>query len=162
MTQLDPPPQIEPFNYIWRKWVNNLYTKVLGLPVQTSGAFTPTIFGSTTAGVGTYSAQVGYYVKTGVHFHAQIYVDWTAHTGTGTLNVSLPVPHKVSSSLYASVVIGQAYNVALTANHILGGDMLSGDSFISLRQYPVGGGAVSPAVIDASGYLIISIDYITD
>lgn len=51
------------------------------------GTFIPRIDGSTTAGVGTYSAQVGRYTKIGNLCAFSLTVVWTAHTGTGNILV---------------------------------------------------------------------------
>lgn len=51
------------------------------------GAFTPIIAGETTAGTGTYSGQSGAYARVGNLFHFHLYVGWTAHTGTGNLQI---------------------------------------------------------------------------
>jgi hypothetical protein len=52
------------------------------------GTWTPSIIGSTTAGTGTYTTQQGTYTKIGniVKFQAEIV--WTAHTGTGQVQVA--------------------------------------------------------------------------
>lgn len=52
------------------------------------GTWTPTLAGTTTAGVGTYTARDGYYLKLtrAVWFKAS--VSWTAHTGTGSMTVT--------------------------------------------------------------------------
>ena len=52
------------------------------------GTFTPTIIGSTTAGVGTYTAQSGYYTKIGNTVTAHVLLQWNAHTGTGNLQLT--------------------------------------------------------------------------
>lgn len=54
------------------------------------GTFTPVITGSTTAGVGTYTSQTGSYTKIGRLVFFNLRVAWTAHTGTGSLQISLP------------------------------------------------------------------------
>lgn len=58
------------------------------LSVYQEGTFTPTVTGSSTAGTGTYGTQVGYYTVTGNRLSFDIYLSWTAHTGTGNLQVS--------------------------------------------------------------------------
>lgn len=52
--------------------------------------YTPSIEGGTTEGVGTYGAREGEYLDLGsvVFFRAR--VDWSAHTGTGSMNITLP------------------------------------------------------------------------
>jgi hypothetical protein len=82
------------------------------------GTFTPTVIGTTTAGVGTYTAQNGYYTKIGnlVYFH--IYIVVTSHTGTGLIRVSgLPftAANKAQAFSIGSVRYG---NLTLPANTI--------------------------------------------
>lgn len=50
--------------------------------------FTPVLYGVTTAGTGTYTAQYGRYQKVGNWVHFRLYLTWTAHTGTGQMRIS--------------------------------------------------------------------------
>jgi hypothetical protein len=52
------------------------------------GVFTPVIVGTTAAGVGTHTAQNGFYTKIGRLVQFELYVAWSAHTGTGNLRVA--------------------------------------------------------------------------
>ena len=47
--------------------------------------FTPRIEGSTTAGTGTYVAQLGTYVRNGNLVNFQLVLEWSNHTGTGNI-----------------------------------------------------------------------------
>lgn len=51
-------------------------------------SFTPTIVGSTAAGTGTYSSQVGHYTRIGNMVTFTLQLVWSAHTGTGNLRVA--------------------------------------------------------------------------
>jgi len=63
------------------------------------GTFTPTIVGTVVAGTGTYTTQVGRYTKIGNRVHFSITLAWTAHTGTGSMNVGgLPFTSNSSQS----------------------------------------------------------------
>jgi len=63
------------------------------------GTFTPTIVGSTTAGTGTYTGQLGTYTKIGNVVYFYVFVGWSAHTGTGDLQVgALPFTAKNTSN----------------------------------------------------------------
>lgn len=55
-----------------------------------SGSWIPVLRGFTTAGVGTYTVQEGYYQKIGKLVFVRARVDWTAHTGTGEMRFNLP------------------------------------------------------------------------
>jgi hypothetical protein len=50
--------------------------------------FTPTLIGTTAAGAGTYTTQVGKYLRAGKKVYVFIDLEWTAHTGTGNMEVS--------------------------------------------------------------------------
>lgn len=65
--------------------VNN-YTN--SIPPYYEGTFTPIITGSTSAGTGTYTVQDGKYTINGNVLNYQLSITWTAHTGTGNLQVS--------------------------------------------------------------------------
>lgn len=65
------------------------YFDAIYVSTPTVQTYIPVVTGDV-AGVGTYTLQVGTYVKTGnlVNFTAS--VGWSAHTGTGGLRISLP------------------------------------------------------------------------
>jgi hypothetical protein len=52
------------------------------------GTFTPVMVGSTTAGTGTYTAQSGHYTKIGNTVTAHVLLQWSAHTGTGNIQLT--------------------------------------------------------------------------
>jgi hypothetical protein len=52
------------------------------------GTFTPVIAGQSTAGTGTYSNQHGQYTKVGDICFVNIFLQWSAHTGTGNMKLS--------------------------------------------------------------------------
>lgn len=60
------------------------------------GAWSPEVFGVSTAGAGTYTQQVGYTVRKGLVVHAFFDIAWSAHTGSGNMYVELP--YKVRKS----------------------------------------------------------------
>lgn len=68
-------------------------------------AYTPTYVGGTSAGVTTYSQQVGYYIRSGKSIIAQGYVSWTGATGTGQARLSLPFTAAAGSFRYTAVTL---------------------------------------------------------
>jgi hypothetical protein len=58
------------------------------VPYYQQGTWTPVIFGTTAAGVGTYTTQQGTYTKQGNIVFIDYNIDWTAHTGTGLMKMS--------------------------------------------------------------------------
>jgi hypothetical protein len=70
------------------------------------GTFTPTAFGTTAAGTTTYTSQTGSYTKVGDTVHVDIYISWTAMTGTGDLRIGgLPFTSSSASNYYATGAI---------------------------------------------------------
>jgi hypothetical protein len=66
------------------------------------GTFTPTAFGTSVAGTTTYASQTGSYTKVGDTVHVDIYISWTAMTGTGDLRIGgLPFTSSSASNYYA-------------------------------------------------------------
>jgi hypothetical protein len=55
------------------------------IATQEAGTFTPVVEGTSAAGVGTYTIQLGRYRRIGDTIHVRIKVAWTAHTGNGNL-----------------------------------------------------------------------------
>jgi hypothetical protein len=123
------------------------------------GAFTPTVIGTSTAGTGTYGSQVGRYTKIGNRVIFNIYITWTAHTGTGNMDLS-GLPFTTSSVANSFAVLSAwASNIALTAGNILQAYCLVNSSNIRLHQVPTGGGASVVIPLDAAGELMVSGSY---
>ena len=71
------------------------------------GVFTPVIVGGTSAGVGTYTTQIGKFTRVGDLVHFQISIVWTAHTGTGNTQIQfLPyAPESTSGEVMLTDII---------------------------------------------------------
>jgi hypothetical protein len=67
------------------------------------GTFTPVAIGTGTAGTGTYTAQIGQYTKVGRLVFFRTIANWTAHTGTGDLQVS-GLPFTVGGGTAVTVI----------------------------------------------------------
>ena len=124
------------------------------------GTFTPTIIGTTTAGSGTYNAQLGRYTRIGRVVTFQLYVDWSAHTGTGNMEIEgLPFTSNSTGDLYSAVAI-RANNIALTAGNYIQGFILNNSTRIRVGQIPTGGGANAAIPIDTAGSFVVSGQYV--
>lgn len=124
------------------------------------GTWTPTITGSTSAGTGTYTTQIGRYVKIGSMVYCQAYILWTNHTGTGNLWLTgLPYTLFTTTDNHPSGSIGLLSNVALTAGNIATTYGSPNTTRFNLVQYPTGGGAASSVPIDTAGEIIYSVCY---
>lgn len=79
------------------------------------GAFSPTIFGATSAGTATYQEQSGRFQILGNWIVVNINLRWTGHTGTGNMMVgSFPQIFAGAQSFYPSVCMLQ--NIAFPAS----------------------------------------------
>lgn len=120
------------------------------------GTFTPTIVGSTTAGVGTYVTQAGIYTKVGNLVKIEITLNWTAHTGTGNIIIG-GLPFTVGASSSGAMPIawstlsftGQGVNVFPSA----------GTAQLQMRDLPATTAARANIAIDTSAFLIIGGSY---
>lgn len=112
------------------------------------GTWTPVAVGTSTAGTGTYQIQVGTYTKIGRVVYVQMQLRWSAHTGTGDMNVS-GLPFTSANIVQSQMPVG-SYDVGLTALNILSARQTPNTTRIELLQLPVGGGAWSAVPLDTS------------
>lgn len=119
--------------------------------------FVPTISGSATAGVGTYTLQKGRYTKIGDVVNFVIALKWTAHTGTGNTNISgLPYAAKVDSGLITPVNIMQAGGPAPGAGKQRIAIIPAGQSVVGLREFdPATAGITNANPMTTSGEFYI-------
>jgi hypothetical protein len=119
------------------------------------GTFTPTIIGTTAAGVGTYDVQIGRYTKIGNRVLIQINLIWTAHTGTGNMRISgLPFTTNstgnnnwgVAALVNNMTVTGQVFVVNLTNS-------------TELTVYSVNNGSSSLLAIDTAAQITLNFQY---
>ena len=124
------------------------------------GTFTPTVIGATTAGVGVYGTQVGRYTKIGNLVTVQVYLGWSAHTGTGNMRFgNFPFTTSSDSGSNNGVSFGYVNNIALSASNVLTSLTSPGNSYVDAYQYPVGGGASTAVPIDTAGDVIFTASY---
>jgi len=122
------------------------------------GTWTPTVIGSTTAGTGTYSSQLGRYTKVGRLVSLEVYLIWSAHTGTGNLQFS-NLPFTVNSSVNSGVSIGYFETIGLTALNVATAFTAPTTTNIRVFQYPTGGGSTTAVPIDTDGAIMFGVTY---
>lgn len=123
------------------------------------GIFTPTIVGVTTAGVGTYTAQIGRYTKIGNVVYYRITVTWTAHTGTGNMRVgALPFTSNATPGNNPPCST-YTHGVTLTASNVVQCYVKENATQIVVEQYPAGGGASTAVPIDTAGQILLEGHY---
>jgi len=121
------------------------------------GTFTPAIFGSSTAGTGTYSRQTGTYTKIGNRVYFSIYIVWSAHTGTGDMNIN-GLPFTSNSSNF-SPCANRPNNLSLSTNYLLVTWIVDNATTVGINQYPISGGGTTGVSIDTSAEIAVSGHY---
>lgn len=138
-------------------------TDVNTLDDYEEGVFTPTISGSSTAGVGTYTSQNGRYTKVGRVVTFSINVAWTAHTGTGNTEISgLPFASDNTGGYLDPVPIMQSGGPIPGSGNVRIAYIGAGTSKVVLREQVQSSGAITNSnAITASGQFWISGTYTT-
>lgn len=136
---------------------NAEYTKLSNLPVQTTGTFTPVLVGTTAAGVGTYTAQSGRWVRQGNLVYFNLAFTWTAHTGTGNMQITgLPynsVDRAPVSSRFSNITYtGTTPYVSTTP----------GSSALQIAQFSSAGAAADIPIDTAGSISAQGVYYTTD
>jgi hypothetical protein len=125
------------------------------------GTWTPVVEGTTTAGTGTYTVQVGRYTKTGNRVQYNLVVLWTAHTGTGNLRVAgLPFTSQTTNNnLHPAAIFSN--NLTTPANHYPVANVSANSTLIVLNSVATGGSALTVLAMDTAATLYISGHYET-
>jgi hypothetical protein len=142
-----------------QRWTTNGANEVaiVGANFGTArGSFTPTVAGTTTAGVGTYSFQSGLYQNLGLATAFSLQAVWSATTGTGNLIVN-GIPRNAGFTPTALTVRHSGF--AITAGSTLQA-FVTNSSSISIVEVTAAGVSTALA-LPASGSLMISGTYFT-
>lgn len=121
-------------------------TDVNTLDDYEEGTFTPTVAGTTTAGSGTYSQQSGTYTKIGKMVFFRLGLIWTAHTGTGNLEIrNLPF----NTNADQPVLIGYT-SLTSPASTFVVADMNGGTTTMRLWSVTLATGTRTALAMDTS------------
>jgi len=115
-------------------------------------SYTPVLLGATTAGVGTYTIRQGEYLDLGTVVFVRIRLDWSAHTGTGAMHITLPTMAD-NTTLNALTTWGNGTNVG--AAHVPLALVINSDAIQIYGVSTSGGGAAVPSM-DTTGALVIT------
>jgi hypothetical protein len=119
-------------------------------------SFTPVIRGTTTAGTGTYVAQNGTYVKNGNVVTFQLLVDWSAHTGTGNIEIT-GFPYAAINAEPTPVGWVWANGLSITGQANL--YLFAGQTYGALQAS--NNGSFTPVAMDTAASIRISGTYLT-
>jgi hypothetical protein len=124
------------------------------------GTWTPTVFGSTTSGTGTYSYQEGVYVKVGQMVTASAFISMSNNTGTGNIRFGgLPFTTVSTGTNRQAAAIGYLNNCSLTALNVPLVQAANNVTSLVMYQTPTGGGVASEVPMDTSFEIIFTFTY---
>jgi len=112
-----------------------------------NGSWTPRAQGSTIAGTGTYTTQNGYYTRIGQIVRASAEIVWTAHTGTGQLQIA-NYPYTAGDNAAMSVYF---FNYGVVGPFVMA-QMNSGTTTSGNAQTTVGGVLAAVTIQGAGNY----------
>ena len=122
------------------------------------GTFTPTIYGTSTAGTTTYFQQAGTYTKIGRVVTVQIFLNITNQTGTGSLRLGgLPFTSGSGGNTFPCPI--RAENLTLTAGRYPVLSVAGNATYINMEETATGGGACFGIAIDTSFSLDVTATY---
>ena len=122
------------------------------------GTWSPSIYGTTTAGTTTYFQRAGTYTKVGRVVTVQVFVTITNQTGTGALRLgNLPFTAGSGANTFPCAV--KIENLALFASHYPVFSVAGGTTYINMEQTPVGGGAIYGIAIDTAFNVELTATY---
>jgi len=119
-------------------------------------SYTPTYLGGTTAGATTYTLQQGSYVRIGSVVIVTGTVAWSASTGTGNAQVSLPIAASaIANQNYAGACVFAGVTFANGPPSAL---ITPSNAFFTLNS-PITNGASATVQMEAAGTIIFSLHY---
>ena len=124
------------------------------------GTFTPTIVGTSTAGTGTYTTQIGRYTKIGNSVFFTITLAWSAHTGTGNMKVGgLPFTSDSTVGNAPPTAINSS-NLTVPANSYPTSLVAQNSTDILLYSIATGGGSpIAALALDTSASIYLAGRY---
>lgn len=164
---ISPPGGIQPDTTLQNRLntisnqLQTINTTLGQLTMIEAGSYVPTIIGGTTAGAGTYVAgsQIGQYRRIGDVCHFWATVEWTAHTGTGELRLSLPLVAGGAAGLVTPLVVA-ARNITYPAGAIdLAALVVQGTQYAVFRGTQSNAALLNTA-LDTAGQLYVSGSYL--
>jgi hypothetical protein len=111
-------------------------------------AYTPTVYGSTSAGTGTYAIQTGRFNLKGRTCNFSLFLSWSAHDGSGATRITAPLTAKNVENYYGAI------NVMYTTNFTFPADTIQVGGYITFNSKEI----VIIAFRDATTPTIVALD----
>ena len=146
----------------YRELISDGTSKWYANAIQEQGTFTPTARGTGTTGTFTYTAQGGFWQRTGNRIFFSINIGWTASTATGAIRVLLnDLPYLPSGAHQVACAV-RADGLVVGAGKQLQAFVTTTNNEIILEAMDPTGAATANVNMDtAVGQLMISGSYIT-
>jgi hypothetical protein len=125
----------------------NTFTEITNL----DGTYTPVVAGSSVAGTGTYTAQVGRWSANGNRVSFTTVATTTAHTGSGAATVTLPFYAASAEDIIIPITL---YNTTYTGNAVIAINNAEGIRGVVKIVNPATGGIANLALPAAASYII--------
>lgn len=122
------------------------------VPILT-GTYVPTYVGGTTAGVTTYVTQIGHWTRIGRLLFYQGRLEWSAATGTGNAQFSLPFTAVNTANLFCS---GSIDNTNVTFANGTPQVLIQPNTAFFLLRSPITNAASAVVQIEAAGIVNFS------
>lgn len=131
----------------------------LRFPLQDHSTYTPTYLGGTTAGVTTYTTQQGSWVRIGKQITVTLTVVWSAATGTGNAQFSLPFAASADANQNFS---GSVRTVNVTFANSSPQILLQPSNNFFILQSPLTNAASTNVAIEAAGNVVATLTYFVE
>jgi hypothetical protein len=113
------------------------------------GTWTPTIYGTTTAGTTTYFQQAGTYTKVGRLVTVQIFLNITGQTGAGSVRLG-GLPFTAGAGANTFPFFPKVGDLAMSTDYYPIFSVAGNDTFCYMEQAPTGGGTIQAIPLDTS------------
>jgi hypothetical protein len=113
------------------------------------GTWTPTIYGTTTAGTTTYFQQAGTYTKVGRLVTVQIFLNITGQTGAGSVRLG-GLPFTAGAGANTFPFFPKVGDLAMSTDYYPIFSVAGNDTFCYMEQAPTGGGTIHAIPLDTS------------
>lgn len=130
---------------------------VLTNPSPATNSFTPILQGITSAGTGTYTAQVGRYTLYGKNCSIKIRLAWSAHTGTGNMRVT-GLPFTSANTTFTPCAVYQS-GLTVGAGKQFAAIIPPNTANIDLYANDVAGGSASLLAMDTAADILLATSY---
>jgi len=126
-----------------------------------TGTFTPTIYGTTTAGTNTYDQNIGDYCRVGKLVQFSAYIDMATLDGTLSGNIGMSgLPYNHIAGNFTAISISFTSNITLTSGYYIHGYIdANSDNVLLFESNGTTGSALTQADIAANTTIMIAGSY---